>query len=124
MNKIDLESLRHEFAVVDMLTKKPKHLHSDLLELLLIKHERMKLKMYQEIGHARPHFHVDYGPKSHSASYAIDTGERLEGHLPAKYDRAVADWVRGNRAPLLSAWNDLQAGSTGASFIASLAAMK
>lgn len=123
-NSLDLNDLQQEFAAVDMLTRKPTNARSDLLEVLLLKHERIKLKMYQELGHARPHFHVDYGRQSHTASYAIDTGERIEGDLPKKYDKAVSDWALRSQGPLLSAWNDLQAGSTGGSFISSLPAMK
>ena len=124
MKKVDLKALQYDLAVVDMLTKKPKNSRSALLEILLVKLEPIKLKMYQEPNHGRAHFHVDYGSINHSASYAVDTGERIDGHLPTKYDRAITDWTLGNQAPLISAWNDLQSGSTGASFIAALAPLK
>jgi len=124
MTSIDLRTLQDELAVIDMLSKKPSNSRSALLEVLLKKHEQIKLKMYQELGHARPHFHVDYGPHSHSASFAVDTGQRIEGNLPSKYDKAIASWAEKNKTDLLSTWNDLQAGSTGAPFIQSLSALK
>lgn len=74
---------------------------SGILEALLLKREQLKLKMYQENGHARPHFHVDYGTQNHAASYAIDTGERIEGDLHCKYDKAIVSWVGNNRDALL-----------------------
>lgn len=124
MPSVDLASLQDALAFVDMLSKKPPNSRSALLEVLLKKHEQIKLKMYQEPGHARPHFHVDYGRQNHSASFAVDTGQRIEGTLPSKYDKSIAAWAETNRPHLLAAWNDLQSGSTGATFIQSLGALK
>ena len=76
--------------------------------------------MYQEPNHGRPQFHVDYGKDNHTASYAVDDGERLDGNLPSKYDKAITRWADANRDQLLSTWNDLQSGSDGASFIVAL----
>jgi hypothetical protein len=109
--------------MVDMLTKPQRGGPFGLLEALLIKKDQIKLKMYQEKGHARPHFHVDYGSQNHAASYAIDTGERLEGNLNAKYDRAINAWLGVNRAPLLDTWKALQAGEPEKAYVASLSAM-
>lgn len=124
MPSVDLASLQDDLASVDMLSKKPPNSRSALLEVLLKKHEQIKLKMYQEPGHARPHFHVDYGTQNHSASFAVDTGQRIEGTLPSKYDKSIAAWAETNRPHLFAAWNDLQSGSTGATFIQSLGALK
>lgn len=124
MTSIDLHSLQDDLAVIDMLSKKPANSRSGLLEILLKKHEQIKLKMYQEPGHARPHFHVDYGPSNHSASFAVDTGQRIEGSLPSKYDKSIANWTAKNRSAILSAWNELQSGNTGATFIQSLGPLK
>lgn len=124
MPSIDLVSLQDDLALVDMLSKKPPNSRSTLLEVLLKKHEQIKLKMYQEPGHARPHFHVDYGTQNHSATFAVDTGQRIEGTLPRKYDKAIAAWAETNKPHLLAAWDDLQSGSTGATFIQSLSALR
>lgn len=120
MELLNLEALQNSLATVDMLLRKPRNARSDLLEILLIKREPIKLKMYQEPNHGRPHFHVDYGNQNHSASYAVDDGERLDGTLPSKYDKAITQWADANRSHLLSAWNDLQSGSDGATFIIAL----
>jgi Domain of unknown function (DUF4160) len=98
----NLEALQHDLAFVDMYTERKQNTRSDVLELLLLKKEQLKLKMYQEQNHGRAHFHVDYGTKNHSASYAVDTGERLDGSLPRKYDRAISQWAAKNRDGLFS----------------------
>jgi hypothetical protein len=120
MEILDLASLQNDLAIVDM-SKRPQRKVS--LGLLLVKKEQIKLKMYQEKGHARPHFHVDYGSQNHAASYAIDTGERLDGALDRKYDKTVGSWTEANRKQLLNIWGALQAGNPEQPFIASLSAL-
>lgn len=109
--KLDATSLQNDFAMIDMITR-PQRKGTPVghIEFLLLKKEQIKLKMYQEKGHGRPHFHVDYGPENHAASYAIDTGERLEGTLHPKYDKAIGPWVERNRHALLKTWGALQSG--------------
>lgn len=116
---MNLEELQTRFAQIDVLSKKPSNSKSRLLEILLMKKEVIKIKMYQE-PHATPHFHVDYGPQNHIASYGIDAGERIAGSLPKKYDKIVTDWTLKNRDNLMSTWNDLQAGGTGTTFVIGL----
>jgi hypothetical protein len=76
--------------------------------------------MYQEKGHAMPHFHVDYGSQSHTASYAIRTGDRIEGTLAKKYDRTIRNWTQINKESLLATWNALQSGAPEQPFIPTL----
>ena len=121
---LNLVALQHDLAFVDMLPKKSRNSRSDLFEILLLKKEQIKLKMYQEPNHGRAHFHFDYGANNHSASYAVDTGERLDGTLPTKYDKSVSQWARSNRDQLFAIWNDLKSGGDGAQFIASLPALQ
>ncbi|VVE30787.1 hypothetical protein PTE30175_03543 [Pandoraea terrae] len=83
----------------------------------------MKIKMYQEPGHSRPHFHVDYGPYNHVAVYAVDTGERIEGNLDQKYDKAVSAWAIANKPNLFAIWRALQAGELESAFVKSLSAL-
>jgi Domain of unknown function (DUF4160) len=123
MEEPDLASLQNDLAMVDMRTRPQRKKQFGLLEALLIKKDQIKLKMYQEKGHARPHFHVDYGSQNHAASYAIDTGERLDGVLDRKYDKAVGSWAESNRQQLLNVWDAMQAGKPEQSFIASLSAL-
>jgi hypothetical protein len=124
MEGMDLESLQHELAMVDLLSRSARATgeHS-LLEQLLLKKESIKLKMYQEKGHAMPHFHVDYGSQSHTASYAIGTGERIEGTLAKKYDRAIRNWTQINKESLLATWKALQSGAPEQPFIATLGSL-
>lgn len=121
IEKLDVSSLQNDFAMIDMITRQPRNVGSyRVLEALLIKKEQIKIKMYQEKGHSRPHFHVDYGPQNHAASYAIDTGERLEGELNRKYDKAIGPWVDKNRETLLQTWGALQSGQSEQEFVAML----
>ncbi|MDX4058801.1 DUF4160 domain-containing protein [Aliarcobacter skirrowii] len=103
--------LQLRFAHIDLFTKPQSKSRSGMLEVLLIKKQNMKIKIYQEKGHYLPHIHIDYGNNKHVASYAIETGKRLEGNLSKKYDTAVFDWLQDNRENVLKGWNDLQAGN-------------
>lgn len=123
--KLDLSSLQNDLAKIDMITMPPrKGVPSGILEALLLKREQLKLKMYQENGHARPHFHVDYGTQNHAASYAIDTGERIEGDLHCKYDKAIVSWVGNNRDALLKTWGALQSGRSQLEFVVALSGLE
>ncbi|MCK8133285.1 MULTISPECIES: DUF4160 domain-containing protein [Pseudoalteromonas] len=81
----------------------------------------MKIKIYQEKGHHLPHIHIDYGRQQHAASYAIETGERIEGNLPRKYDNDVSNWLEQNRDKVLEIWQSLQAGMPHEPLLAGLA---
>jgi hypothetical protein len=61
-------------------------------------------------NHKRPHVHIDYGEEYHTASYAIDNGERIAGELHGKYDQEVSAWIVRCRPQLLRAWKLTQAG--------------
>jgi hypothetical protein len=41
--------------------------------------------MWQEQNHQRPHFHIEY-KQEYSASYSVDTMERLAGEMPNRYE--------------------------------------
>jgi uncharacterized protein DUF4160 len=81
-----------------------------VIRFLVVVLQPIKIKMDGNLNHKRPHLHIDYGPDFHTASYAIDNGERLAGTLATKYDRKVKDWIASNRPKLLQAWNETQAG--------------
>ncbi|ATC86219.1 DUF4160 domain-containing protein [Pseudoalteromonas arctica] len=51
----------------------------------------MKIKIYQEKGHHLPHIHIDYGRQQHAASYAIETGERIEGQAGMPHEPLLAE---------------------------------
>lgn len=69
----------------------------------------VKVRMYKEQNHQRPHVHVYY-EKDHSASVAIDNGEFLASDMPAKPSRAIKEWVLANQKYLQSQWQNLQEG--------------
>lgn len=117
----DLASLRDALSKVDFEFATP---HEERIRpLRLSGNGQMKIKMYQEPGHSRPHFHVDYGPYNHVAVYAVDTGERIEGNLDQKYDKAVSAWAIANKPNLFAIWRALQAGELESAFVKSLSAL-
>jgi len=100
-------ALQKDLAMVDMLSA-PSRGGGDM-QFLLLRLQRLALRMEPD-QHARAHIHIDYGPLRHTASFAVDTGERLAGKLPLKYDKKVASWIDRNRPVLQSAWDDVKAG--------------
>ena len=70
----------------------------------------IKIRMDGNKNHKRAHVHVEYDNNFHRASYAIDTGERLAGDLPNKYDRVVRTWICDKRPKLLEVWTLTQSG--------------
>lgn len=53
----------------------------EALKTLFIRLNYTALKMYREQKHTRPHFHIEY-KKQYSASYVIETLEKLSGSIP------------------------------------------
>lgn len=54
-----------------------------------------------------PHFHAEYGELE--AVYAIDTLDRLRGHLPRRAHGMVIEWALAHRAELRDNWNRARA---------------
>jgi hypothetical protein len=101
------EELQSEFSVIDLLTTARGRSLGP--ELLVMRSQQLKIKMYKEDGHKRPHVHIDYGGRNnHNASYAIDTGKRLAGNLHRKYDEVVRTWIAKHKGLLLELWDRLQ----------------
>lgn len=123
MSEVDVVSLQIDFALIDFINQPKIVRPMEFGEYLLITKGSIKIKLYQERRHSRPHFHVDYGSENHVASYAIDTGERLNGSLAKKYDKVVCAWVERNREALSSVWIAIQAGKSGDEFIKSLSSL-
>ncbi|WP_252106043.1 MULTISPECIES: DUF4160 domain-containing protein [unclassified Halomonas] len=105
----EFSELQKLFAQRDLLIEPRKLSGSGFMEILLAKRKDMKIKIYQEKGHRLPHIHIDYGKQRHAASYAIETGERIEGKLSKQYDSDVSSWLDRNRGKVLEIWNALQA---------------
>ena len=81
------------------------------LEILLAKLKNIKIKMYQERSHNFPHIHIDYNDKIHTASYAIQSGEKIEGNISKKYDKEISNWILKNQDSLVKIWELLQKGN-------------
>jgi hypothetical protein len=80
----------------------------------------IRIRMDGNKNHRRPHIHIDYANSRHSASYAIDTGERLAGSMANQYDRQVRKWIDDCRPKLLELWQRVQAGERTDPIIAEL----
>lgn len=117
----EFNKLQRLFAQEDLLNESLPSSGTGFMKILLAKRKNMKIKIYQEKGHTLPHFHIDYGGQHHTASYAIESGERIEGDLSKKYDRDVSIWLKRNRDKLLEIWKSLQTGVPHEHILAELA---
>jgi hypothetical protein len=90
--------------------------------VLLRRLKALKIKMYKEDGHQRPHVHIDYGKQPSVASYALDTGERLVGDLDRRYDKTISAWITRSQPELLKIWYVPQSGGDPENLIAELKA--
>lgn len=59
------------------------------------------IRMYV-VDHPPPHFHAAYG--EFEALVSVETGEVLEGRLPKRAAKLVAEWTSLHRAELLANW--------------------
>ena len=65
------------------------------------------IRMYfQQSEHNPPHLHAIYN--DHVAVFNIDTGEIIEGFLPAKASKMVKNWCYIHKDELLEIWNSQQ----------------
>ncbi len=118
-----VETLQRKLAEIDLLTEPRPRRHSrpGFIELLLLKLKDIKLKMYQERGHAMPHIHIDYGNQHHVASFSVHNPSRIEGSLHSKYDNPIIAWITENSEMLLRIWSEAQTGGNPNCLIAQLA---
>ena len=110
----ELVQLQDDFATIDLYTRRT---DPAVVEILLKRFRKIVFRMDGNHNHKRPHLHIDYGNERHSASYAIDSGERLAGQLANKYDRKVNKWIGENRPKLEEMWTALQSGKDAKPFI-------
>jgi Domain of unknown function (DUF4160) len=82
--------------------------HPGRRRYLLTRRDRLRIRMYKETQHVRPHIHIDYGKERHVASYALDTGERLAGDLDRRYDKAISAWIAKSQERLFNIWTAIQ----------------
>ncbi len=108
--------LQDRLALIDLMGRPAAR--SGWTELLVKELRNLKVRMYQEKGHSRPHVHIEYGKEYHEASYSVLEGERLAGNLSRKYDREVTAWIERNREMLLILWGRMQKGESIESILA------
>lgn len=107
------EVLQRDLAQLDMarltidMSRRPAR---PFMELLVLRFEGIKIRMDGNKNHKRPHVHVDYGKEWHTASYAIDSGERLAGTLDPYYDKKVREFVMSTTNELLILWHKIDNG--------------
>jgi hypothetical protein len=106
-----LEELRNGLDCVDEQVQRATR-RDGYVELLIMRSNNIKVKIYQEKGHLLPHVHVDYGKINHAASYSIDPPGCLEGNLKRDYDVFVIAWITMHKDSLLNLWKKLQAGDS------------
>jgi hypothetical protein len=115
----EVRELQRQLAMVDSLATPSKPSRGQAF--LVLKLGELKIKMYLEKGHNKPHVHVDYGGKNHAASYSIDPTGRIAGNLNGKYERTVVRWIEERREALLELWAVTQRGEDNSRLVAALA---
>ena len=64
--------------------------------------------------------HIDYGKNRHSASFAINDGSVLAGHIDNKYMSVIKKWIEDNNSILQELWEDIQTGKNNNECLAKL----
>lgn len=115
-----LKKLQRSLAEIDLLTKPKIASSHGFTELLIVKLENIKIKIYQEQKHPLPHIHIDYANKNHVASFSIDPPNKIKGEIERKYEKAITEWLTTNKEILLEIWASAQTGGNPDSLIAEL----
>ncbi|HUB88614.1 MAG TPA: DUF4160 domain-containing protein [Dyella sp.] len=88
--------------------------------LMVMKLQDVKVKMYQERGHDKPHIHVDVGKGSHNASFSIDPAVLQAGTLDVRRTKVILNFLTENKENLLKIWEKLQSGDDARELIAAV----
>lgn len=103
---IDVENLKydgrqrnHQNGLTFYFTRQANVL-SFLIDTVEDKRRKIKVKMYHEINHDRPHVHID----GHDATFAVDTGDLLAGECDNKTRKLIGNWIARHRDDLLQLW--------------------
>ena len=67
------------------------------------------IRMYYG-DHGIPHIHARCGGED--ASFAIETGEMIEGKMPHKKERMVREWIKMHKSELMTNWQMVSSGKT------------
>jgi hypothetical protein len=58
--------------------------------------------------HNPPHIHALY--QGHKGTFAVKTGERIDGDIPGDQEKMITAWIVLHRAELLADWDLAQNG--------------
>lgn len=100
-----INELQKQLAFVDLYNEGS----ADEIKALLLRLGHTKVRMRPEQNHSRPHFHIEY-KQQYSASYAVDTLERMAGDMPKKYEAPILEWAAKYQLSLAATWERLNAG--------------
>ena len=115
----ELKSLQERLARLDLLDEQQGQ-SSDYLGFIVRKLGEIKLRMYQEKKHRKPHLHIDYKKQLHAASFSIKPAHRLIGSVTKRHDKIIIEWIDNHHEKLLEIWEKLQAGELSRDFVESL----
>ncbi len=94
--------LQLQLAFVDIPTEGS----PSAIKALLHQRGHIKVRMWREQNHQRAHFHIEY-KREYSASYSVDTLERLAGEMPRRYENPILEWASANQLLLNANWEHL-----------------
>jgi hypothetical protein len=103
-----LEQLQKNLAIVDSGIYISGCKNITVQGVQLIKLDSIKIKMYKENNHNKPHIHIDYKNNNHVASFELYSGDILSGNIDNKYSKIIKNWILENNESLVSIWNALK----------------
>jgi len=117
---IDITDLKNALMEIEFFEEFDSQPSGDKIYHLVGRLNNLKLKVYQEKGHVKPHIHIDIGQQTHVASYGIDPPVCLAGSLGRKQDRVVLNWIELKKLKLLEIWKTVDSGKDPRLLIAAL----
>jgi hypothetical protein len=104
----DVLDLQIRLAAVDFHTS-GHHDGAEALKVLLHRRGPISVRMRSEPNHNRAHFHVKYR-RQYTASYAVDTLDRLAGYMPRENERSIMEWASQYQGSMAVTWQHLKEG--------------
>ncbi len=104
MNEESFKQLRTELIVAAIIGTYQK-------KELVFRDERrpeLKIYMYKEPNHNRPHIHIYFG--NEETSVCVKTREILAGSMRSKLLKPINQWIARHEIDLLQTWSEIQLG--------------
>lgn len=108
--KTILRKLLKQLNTVDVNQRTPRINGRAVARKVAYRRNYIRLTIYQEANHAKPHFHIEY-KSEYRASYEIDSCCKIVGKMPKKYEKEILKWAKMNTDFLLKTWNALRSGT-------------